>query len=156
MLTQERLKELLHYDPETGVFTRVKTGKVSGHVDVVGYCTLGIDYKIYKAHRLAWLYVYGVWPSDMVDHINNVKSDNRIINLREANNTQNQHNQTISSTSKTGVKNVHYNKKHKKYVGMFTYNCEKIYCGMFEKIEDANSAVILKRIEYHKEYANHG
>lgn len=90
-LTAERLREVLHYDPETGIFTwRVdkrsrKAGTTAGgRCTSHGYKIICIDYQRYHAHRLAWLYVYGTFPNEDIDHINNVRDDNRIANLRPA------------------------------------------------------------------------
>ena len=88
-LTAERLRERLHYDAETGVFTRrvgssnARSGDVAGSVHSTGYVRIGIDGWKYTAHHLAWLYVHGVWPSDQIEHISRKRSDNRIANLRE-------------------------------------------------------------------------
>lgn len=89
-LTQERLKELLHYDPETGVFTwRVRRGgsavqgRTAGTVDANGYVCTRIDGKTKKMHRLVWLYVHGYMP-ELIDHVNGARHDNRLCNLREA------------------------------------------------------------------------
>jgi HNH endonuclease len=88
-LTAERLRERLHYDAETGVFTRrvgssnARAGDVAGSVHSTGYVRISIDGGKYTAHCLAWFYVHGVWPSDQIDHINRNRSDNRIANLRE-------------------------------------------------------------------------
>jgi len=99
-LTAARLRELLHYDPDTGVFTRlVKTcnslpiNHPVGSIDRHGYYRTKIEYKTYSLHRLAWLYVYGSFPANHIDHINGRKTDNRICNLRnvtQAENIQNQ------------------------------------------------------------------
>src|SRR5579862_7745832 len=99
-ITPERLKEVLDYDPATGEF-RWKTrlggkavaGRVAGYLDR-GYISIRIDRRIYMAHRLAWLWVYGVWPEGWLDHINRKKNDNRIDNLRLAEPWQNQANKT--------------------------------------------------------------
>lgn len=98
MITQDRLRELLHYDPDTGIFTRLvstgwrgKVGDVAGYKNPDGYLVIMIDYKLYLAHRLAWLYTYGRFP-EVTDHINGVRDDNRIVNLREVTNWENAQN----------------------------------------------------------------
>ena len=99
MLTQARLKELLAYDPETGDFTNLKTGKgrkafgaVVGSPHKDGYVTSMIDGKNYMHHRLAWLSINGVFPPNDIDHINGVRDDNRLINLRAAERFENNQN----------------------------------------------------------------
>ena len=94
ILTQKRLKELLHYDPETGRFTHLLNrstnakGGIAGSINKSdGYNRLYIDGKIYKGSRLAWLYVHGYFPENIVDHINKVRDDDRFINLRQSNPT---------------------------------------------------------------------
>lgn len=97
MLTQARLKAVLHYNPETGVFTnKVRranrhTGEVAGCVNVAGYIKIALDGKQYLGHRLAWLYVYGEMPQQ-IDHINCDRADNRIANLRPCNDKLNHQN----------------------------------------------------------------
>lgn len=99
-LTLERLREVLDYDATTGIFRwkivrpRVRIGDIAGNMQTDGYWRLCIDARQYKAHRVAWLYVYGVWPSVELDHRNEIKSDNRIANLREDLDDRNSQNQT--------------------------------------------------------------
>lgn len=89
-LTAERLRELLHYDPLTGVFTRkirtsnrINIGDVAGNIRKDGYRDIRVGGEKIKEHRVAWLYVYGEWPKFGIDHINGNPSDNRIANLRD-------------------------------------------------------------------------
>ena len=112
LITQVRLKNLLHYDIDTGVFTRrnkfrnLAAGSVVGCVGADGYMQCSLDNKMYKMHRLAWLYVHDRWPTDQIDHINNIRADNRLINLREvscAENHQNRARRTKNSSSYLGV-----------------------------------------------------
>jgi len=111
-MTQTELKELLHYNPNTGIFTRnrncgnYKKGSESGCLDGRGYWYVGINRKRYKRSRLAWLYVYGYFPENLIDHIDRDKSNDRIINLREASPSCNVRNCPVPSTNTSGIKGV--------------------------------------------------
>ena len=111
-LTQERLKELLNYDASTGVFTRkvstngAKAGDIAGRKTKGRYVEIRVDGGRYLAHRLAWLYMYGEFPSDDIDHINHIKTDNSLANLRVASKAENQKNRSLSIRNKTGVSGV--------------------------------------------------
>lgn len=107
-LTQGRLKEVLSYDPDVGVFIRVaplkgqKVGSRSGVRSACGYMQVGVDRQTYLGHRLAWFYVHGVWPNGQIDHLNGDRADNRISNLRDVSggiNQQNQRKPHIDATS---------------------------------------------------------
>ncbi len=119
MITQERLKEVLNYDPETGYFTwtvdpNFKTsfvGKMAGWVDHYNegqnsYVKIMIDCHAYKAHRLAWLYMYGRMPSGHIDHLNHTGTDNRILNLRDVSQADNNRNASMRKDNKSGVVGV--------------------------------------------------
>jgi hypothetical protein len=100
-LTAERLRELVDYDPETGKFTWTRNraykalgGTAAGYLNTNGYARITIDSVSHAAHRLAWLHVYGEWPKASIDHINRNRQDNRIANLREA--TQSEQNANSS------------------------------------------------------------
>ena len=86
-LSHEELKNILHYNPEIGLFSwlikpsdKIKIGSIAGSVDKDGYVIITLNSKKYRAHRLIWFYVYGKWPVNEIDHINRIPSDNRIIN----------------------------------------------------------------------------
>ncbi|MES0266800.1 HNH endonuclease [Citrobacter sedlakii] len=160
-LTQEKLKSLLHYDPETGIFTRKKggggraAGSMAGWVNGHGYIQISVDGRDYKAHRLAMLYMYGERP-EMVDHINMIRSDNRIVNLRAATRAQNGQNSRIRSDNASGVKGVSWDKRINKWVARCTCNGHENWIGSFENKECAIEAVRLFRGKIHGEFANHG
>lgn len=116
-LTQKRVRELLDYDPETGLLTwKVNRGKANvegkaGTLGGTGYIHLTIDSKQYLAHRVIWLWNYGYFPENDVDHINRVRSDNRICNLREVSRTCNLRNSCVSISNRSGVKGVSVDKQ---------------------------------------------
>jgi hypothetical protein len=143
MITNEELKKELHYDPETGVFTwvRFKAGRrmnrPAGCKRRDGYQMIMIDGKLWYAHRLAWLYVYGVEPSKHIDHINRNPSDNRISNLRDVSQIVNMCNAGISTKNKSGFKGVHWNKTHKKWTAQCKFNGKAMHLGLFDNKEEA-------------------
>jgi len=146
-LTAEKLRELLHYDPETGIFTwkvrtsrSVKVGDVAGCPNGDGYLQVWIQSRLYKAHRLAWLYTYGEWPTDQIDHINRIRTDNRISNLREATNKQNHQNKSKPSNNTSGHPGVSWYKRDSKWKAKITHNQKHIHLGYFATIEEALSA----------------
>jgi len=114
ILDYEDLKKHLHYDPKTGIFTRkisrasVKYGDTAGCLSGSGYLYIGVCGHYFRAHRLAWLYTYGYLPENDIDHINKIKTDNRIENLREVSRACNRFNIGNQKNSSTGVKGVHY------------------------------------------------
>lgn len=112
-LTADRLRELLHYDPETGVFTwlvhrqRHRAGDVAGSKHSMGYIEMGVCGASYLAHRLAWLYMTGSWPAGDVDHKNGQRSDNRFDNLRDVTKSVNlQNRQGATANNKSGLLGV--------------------------------------------------
>jgi hypothetical protein len=161
MITQPELKEKLHYNPDTGIFIwkvsigKVKPDQVAGFIGKNGYRIIRVNSKNYISHRLAWLYVYGKFPS-VIDHINCIRNDNRLCNLRECTNQQNQWNQKNYSTNTSKVKGVSWNTKLQKWkVGIRT-EIGRIHLGYFKSLDDAKSVIIEARNKYHKEFANHG
>lgn len=144
MLTQEKLKELLSYNKDTGVFTWIKTkphmarliGKNAGTMRKDGYYRAYIDNKRYYLHRLAWLYVYGEFPKT-IDHINQNKSDNRIENLRNVTQTENMRNRKKSSNNTSGVTGVSYDNKRKKFFAQINIANNGYFLGYFCTVEEA-------------------
>ena len=146
-LTAEQLRSVLHYEPETGIFTRkigsanqVKAGDVAGSVNGNGYLNIQLQRRGYQAHRLAWLYVYGVWPEDQLDHVNRVRTDNRISNLREVTNKQNQQNRSKQSNNTSGHPGAYWDKQRSKWVTQITHNQKLIHLGYFSILEEAIAA----------------
>jgi len=162
MLTQKRLKELLNYDPETGVFTWIsrRGSKAAGSVAGTphykqGYIRIKIDGEMYSAHRLAWLYVYGEWPKHETDHINHDRQDNRIENLRSVTRHQNARNRTLRSDSTSGVVGVNWFKRNQKWGARIFKNGKFVFLGLFERFEDAVEARKNASVEYGF-HQNHG
>ena len=153
-ITQSELKALFIYDTDTGrLFNRVARnsrsieGSEAGNIEVDGYCRIRINGKSYAAHRLAWLLETGSWPVDFLDHINGNKSDNRIANLRECNNSENQANQRLHARNKSGFKGVRWHKVACKWLSQITYNGKSLHIGSFIDPSEAAAAYDMKAIE---------
>lgn len=145
-LTQEKLKESLNYDIETGIFTwkvlkpGVSLGEAAGGLSGYGYIKIMVNGTRHMAHRLAWLYVEGYFPENNIDHINRIRNDNRFCNLREVSHRCNMRNREVSKNNKIGVTGVTWNKRAKKYQSNIKIPGEQIYLGLFENILDAATA----------------
>ena len=146
-LTAGYLRSILHYDPETGIFTRkvgsanqVKVGDAAGCPDGHGYLQIRVQSRLYKSHRLAWLHFHGVWPKDQIDHINRIRTDNRIANLREVSHKQNGQNRSNRSDNKSGHPGVSWHKLTSKWRACIKHNQKLIHLGLFATIEEAISA----------------
>jgi hypothetical protein len=153
-LTQMQLHELLAYDPATGLFAwkiskngRVKVGDRAGSKNNLDYMSIMIQKKSFKAHRLAWLYFYGCWPKNDLDHINGLRSDNRIANLREVTKKQNNENTTTRKDNASGYRGVSIHKQTGKWMARVSHHGVRIHAGLFDSKEDANFAAIQKRSE---------
>jgi len=161
---QEYLKETFNYNPFTGLFYKLSDPLIiAGHSHPKGYVQICIKGKSYLAHRLAWLYTKGRWPKDQIDHINCIKSDNRIENLREATNTENHQNKSLQSNNKSGFKGVHYAVNKDRWVAYIKIPkghedigkriTNRIHLGSF-KTKDA--AIKVRReaeLKYYKDFA---
>lgn len=147
MITQERLKELFHYDPETGLFTRIKSygnrkkGTTAGWNNLNGYLRIDIDKGRYYCHRLAWLYVYGEMPKHFIDHINGKPSDNRIENLRDVVQAMNMQNvQKPQPSNKLGIRGVY--ERRGKFSSQIRSKGKVKYVGDFATPELAKAAYL--------------
>jgi len=142
-LTQERLKERLSYDKKTGVFRwRVSTGSISagglaGCINGAGYNIIQIDGVLYRANRLAFLYVEGYFPENGVDHIDRDTVNNRWDNLREVSHQCNLRNAKLSKSNTSGVKGVYYHNARKKHVACIRVSRKLIYLGSFNDFDEA-------------------
>lgn len=143
-LTREELKESLNYNPETGVFTwkvrrknSVQIGDVAGTKHPNGYIVIMVHGKLYGAHRLAWLYVHGYLPEYDVDHINRIKDNNRIINLREVSRSCNMRNTGNHKDNTSGVKGVGWAKRENKWYAQIRVNQKGKSLGYYVDFQDA-------------------
>lgn len=159
MLTQARLKELLHYDPDTGVFTwkaasgrRALVGSVAGSVRRLGYIIIGIDGKRHLAHRLAFLYVDGAFPPALVDHIDHCPSNNRLANLRLATTAENARNMRIKINNSSGYKGVSWHSSDRKWQAYATLNGKQYHLGFYPTAEAASDAYESFAMKHHGEF----
>lgn len=158
--TQDRIRELLDYDPCTGVFTwRISRGNraarsKAGTLDSNGYVYIAIDKKDYVAHKLAWIYTNGDVGNRELDHINLQKNDNRITNLRVATRAQNCANSRIRSTNKSGYKGVKLERG--RWIARIKLPGQNKYLGSFKTPQDAHAAYVRAAQLVHGEFANGG
>ncbi len=148
-ITAERGREVLSYDPETGAFRwrqsasyRMKPGSIAGTVNSKGYRKIFIDRRAYRAHRLAWLYVHGTWPTEHIDHINRVKDDNRIANFRDATLSENMHNRPKLATNSSGFKGVTFDQRKGKWAASITTDGLAVSLGYYGSAEEASAAYL--------------
>lgn len=148
-LTLVQLKEFLDYNPDTGVFVwrvsrgmRFIAGTQAGHLNQNGYVHIIVKYRQYKAHRLAWFYMYGVWPPEQIDHINGVSSDNRISNLRLATQSQNKINSGIQRNNTSGFKGVRPHRPNGKWQARIGDNGKRLSLGYYSTAAEAHEAYL--------------
>ena len=165
-LTAERVRELFHYDQDTGVFTRrvtrqglkARAGDIAGTRKPSGYLSIWICGANFMVHRLAWLYVHGTWPEGQVDHINQVKADNRIANLRVATHAENMQNRKPYKTNSTGLRGVYRRKTQPDHLfyAAIKVNRKTINLGAFRTAEEAHAAycAAAARLHTHNPAAN--
>lgn len=162
LISHQELLRVLDYNELTGIFTwrestamLVKVGDMAGSTNkTTGYTSIKIGWKRYPAHHLAWFYVHGSWPAEQIDHRNRVRSDNRIKNLREATNSQNQQNRAIESPCKSGLRGVC--KRGNRWTAEIMANKKRIRLGSFKTPEEAGAAYLNAKRELHPFYVDCG
>lgn len=154
----ETLRSALAYAPETGVFTwkirpspKVPEGAIAGSTHKRGYIHIQLKGRIYKGHRLAWFYVHGEWPSAQIDHINRIKGDNRIANLRAAENAENKQNYLgPQRNNKIGLQGVTKRRGRNSYQAKIEVFGVERHLGTYKTPEEASAAYMLAKAEMHK------
>jgi hypothetical protein len=165
VFTQEYLKSRLDYDPETGLFrwkakagddreTRrwnsAWAGKTAGGPNQDGYVRIGLVGLRFLAHRLAWLYMTGSWPTDEIDHENRQRADNRFVNLKPVTHFQNAQNREVGRSGIRGVK-----AKGTKWLARIRKDGKGCHLGSFPTAEAANAAYIEAARKIHGEFSHH-
>lgn len=162
MLTQKELKEVFSYNSDNGLFTRIlktssscEVGDIAKCHDGDGYLVLRINARLYRCHRLAWLYVHGSFPKESIDHINGIRDDNRLPNLRDVSAKDNQKNMKLNSKNTTGISGVWWHSQNKNWCADIGSRDSKVRLGshasFFEACCARKSAEV--KLNYHE---NHG
>jgi hypothetical protein len=149
----------LQYNQETGTLTWVKAsrnnGKIAGHLNNDGYRKIMFKGYQFRAHRVCWCIVYGVMPKHEIDHINGLRGDNRLCNLREATRSENEMNKKVRFDSISRFRGVYQTSKNS-FKATITKNGKKIRLGCFKTAEQAHEAYVKASINFHGEFANSG
>jgi len=166
MLTATELRDLLHYDPNTGLFTwtrtlrtgfkgngiRCRQGAIAGKTSD-RYSKICVGGGRYYAHRLAFLYMTGEWPNGIVDHIDGNGMNNAWSNLRKASSSQNVANGKLAKNNRSGFKGVYRHKQTGNYVALIHAGGQKYHLGCFPTPEEAHAAYMTAAKIYFGEFA---
>ena len=155
MITQERLQEIFYCDTSEGVFYRRKNGKIAGAVNGAGYPQICVDYVMYLAHRLIWLYEHGSFPANQIDHINGNPADNRLENLRLSTQTENMKNRRVGKANTSKIMGVNFDTLRGKWLVRISVNGTSCNIGRFSDFFEA--CCVRKAAEItHGYHINHG
>lgn len=163
-MNQSEVREILNYDEKTGEFTwrtkishKVVIGRLAGHINDSGYRIIKIKGIRYRAHRLAWLYIYGEWPEQQIDHINGRREDNRIINLRSATPRDNSKNQKRRVDNQSGCTGISKHSLANRWVAQITLDGKSTYLGIYEDFFEACCArkAAEKKHGFHENHGRH-
>lgn len=154
--TAERVRELLDYEPKTGLLrwrvrksSRSPIGSIAGSLSDQGYILIRVDWRACRAHRLAWLYTHGVWPTGDIDHINGVRNDNRLTNLRDVPHRINQQNTRMSKrTAKSGFAGAYPHQG--KFKSSIQIDGKGLHLGVFDTAEQASLAYFEAKRRLHE------
>jgi hypothetical protein len=157
-VTHEQLKQILSYDPVTGVFIRLKSrsvrwiGKRAGSINALGYRIIRIGKRDHLAHRLAWFYMTGELPVDLIDHADGNQDNNVFANLREASKSTNGANRGKQANNTTGFKGV--KKRYHRWIAQIHKGGQNTYLGSFESKELASAAYMAAAAQEYGEFAH--
>lgn len=159
-LDAARAREVWTYDPVTGVLRwrtkvamKIVVGSVAGSPNADGHLRIKLAGKEYYAHRIAWLMTSGSWPAETIDHINGVRDDNRLVNLREASRFQQVCNRVAQRNNAQGLKGVHFAKREGRYRATIRRNGRCRHLGLFDTPEEAHAAYAAAAASLHGEFA---
>jgi len=150
-LSAERVRALFDYDPADGRLHRKDLSRRDRRATAKGYFTITIDNRVYQEHRVVWLWHYGEWPKQGIDHIDRNPLNNRIENLRDVPQSENKQNQLVNKNNKTGLKGVWkvHNVKSGAWIAQITHKGKNIYLGYFKTPEAAHEAYCKAAAIYH-------
>lgn len=159
--TFAEISEVLRYEPKTGMLFwvappkrgRAKPGEEAGCVTLTGYRQVGFRRRYYRAHRIAWLLSTGSWPSELIDHVNGDKLDNRLGNLREATHAQNMANMRRPSTNVVGKKGVSFHRPTGRWQARIKADGKQRHIGFFDTPDAAHSAYCAAASKYFGQFA---
>ena len=159
LIKADDARKYLDYDPATGVMRWKiwpRTGRPSGRevltTNAQGYRVVVLMGRQYRVHRVAWLMMYGKWPPELLDHVNGNRTDNRLVNLREATRAENNRNRGMSGNNTSGFKGVTYNKDRNKWQAKIWRNNKAIHLGRYPSAQGAFAAYCKASREYHGEF----